>query len=89
MGRVLVHGAKVAEGRIVSLDVQLGGLPRRAIDRDTAIRWMRDMHSFVPMRGGRPAPALVLAEIEGDDGPAWFIRADTAQEPADQLPPLG
>ena len=27
MGRVLVHGAKVAEGRIVSLDVQLGGLP--------------------------------------------------------------
>jgi hypothetical protein len=86
MGRVLVHGGKVAEGRITSLEVQLGALPRRTIDRETAIRWLRDMHSLVAVSGGRPCNALQLVELDGDEGPAWFIRTDNAAEAEDRLP---
>ena len=86
MGRVVVHGAKVEGTQVRSLDVQLGALPRRTITRDTAIRWMRDAHSFLPSVRGRLLPALQLVEVEGDEGVAWFIRTDNAAEAADQLP---
>lgn len=83
MGRVLVHGGSVVDGRIQSLQVKLGALPRRTIDRDTAVAWMKDMHSFLPVVGGAPGPALLL--VEGDDGEA-YIRADASPESADALP---
>lgn len=89
MGRVLVHGATLQDGRISSMEVQLGSLPRRTIDRDTAVRWMRDLHSFVPVTQGKPGAALQLVELDAEDGPAWFIRTDNAAEPADRLPNFG
>lgn len=86
MGRVVVHSAKVEGALVRSLDVQLGSLPRRTIDRDTAIRWMRDAHSFLPSVQGRTLPALQLVEVEGDEGVSWFIRTDNAAEASDKLP---
>ena len=82
MGRVWVKAADVREGKIERLEVRLGSLPARVIDRDTAVSWMRDMHSFI---AGDTGPALQLVEV--DDG-AWFIRTDNAAVAEDALPAL-
>lgn len=85
MGDVLVTGGRVSDGKIEQLDVQLHGLPARSVDRDTALAWMKDGHSFVPLHKGQRLTALQLVEV-GDD---HFIRADNAPEAADTLPDLG
>ncbi|MCB9677004.1 MAG: hypothetical protein H6737_17945 [Alphaproteobacteria bacterium] len=84
MADVLVTGGTVSDGRIASLDVKLHGLGARTLDRDTALAWMRDGHSLVPVRKGARLPNLQLVEV-GDD---HFIRADTAKESSDSLPEL-
>jgi len=83
MGDVLVKAGTLSEGRITSLVVGLPRLPDRTLDRDTAIRWMRDGHSFVPVQGGARLRALQLVEV----GDGHVIRDD--HEPVDQdaLPP--
>jgi hypothetical protein len=88
MARVLVHGATLKGGLITSLQVQLGSLPRRTIDRATAIAWLRDMHSFIPVQGGRELAALQLVEVPGEDEPAHFVRIDNKAEASDLLPKL-
>ena len=84
MAEVYVKGATVAGDRVERLLIGLDRLPDRTIDRDTAIRWMKDGHSFVPMIDGRRAPALML--VEADE--ALAIRTDTAPVDADLLPAL-
>ena len=86
MARVEVTAGTLAEGKIKSLDVQLSGLPNRTIDRDQALSWMKDGHSFIPVVQGRPLPALQLVEVIAGDEVSHFIRADTAKESADSLP---
>ena len=89
MARVEVYGGSVQDGRLVNLQVQLGRLPKRTIDRDTAIAWMKDMHSFVPVVGGRDLPALQLVEIADDEeNLSHFIRTDNEAVGADTLPDL-
>ncbi len=85
MARVNVLSAVVADGRIQSLEVQLGKLPKRKIDRDTAIAWMRDQHSLIPLRGGVAGRALQLLAIDNDDETAWFIRDDHELNASDEL----
>ena len=58
MGDVLVRNGTVNDGTIATLEVSLHGLPDRSIDRDTAIAWMKDGHSFIPVVGGVRKPAL-------------------------------
>ena len=82
MGDVLVKAGTVADGRITSLVVGLARLPDRTIDRDTAIRWMKDGHSFVPVRGAARLPALQLVEA----GEGHFIRDDHEAVDQDTLP---
>lgn len=84
MADVLVKKAVVKEGRIESLDVGLYGLPDRTIDRDTAVGWMRDGHSMIPVRGGARLHALQLVEVGDDD--LLFIRHDNAKVAEDSLP---
>ncbi len=84
MADVRVLGAKVAGGRIEALRVSFHGLPARTIDRDLAVRWMKDGHSLVPVVAGRRAPALQLVEV-GED---WFVRTDHAPDASDRLPDL-
>jgi hypothetical protein len=89
MGRVVVHAAELVDGRISRMRVALGALPARVIDRETAIRWMRDGHTFLPHAQGALGAALQLVEIESDDGTyARFIRDDHESTPADALPKL-
>ncbi len=82
MAQVLVKGAVVEDGRIASLDVGFHGLPDRTVDRDTAIRWMRDGHSLLLARGDERGRALQLVEA-GDE---LFIRDDNAPVPEDRVP---
>lgn len=85
MGDVVVKGGRIRGGRIETLRVHLHNLPERTIDRDTALAWMRDGHSLIPVLGGRRGPALQLVEV-GDD--ARYIRTDNAATPEDALPDL-
>lgn len=85
MGDVLIKGGSLEGERITELRVHLHNLPERVIDRDTAMRWMRDGHSMIPLIGGERGPALQLVEA-GDD--ELFIRADTAKVATDSLPEL-
>lgn len=78
MGRVFVRGAEIQDGRIQSMKVAFGNLPERVIDRETALQWMKDSHSFLPPEG----PALLLVEV----GEELFIRADSSAEAADSMP---
>ncbi len=89
MGDVLVKKGTVSDGRIAKLEVELHGLGTRIIDRDTALAWMKDGHSLVPVVGGQRGTALQLVELPGDE-PAWSIRTDNAPEGSDtlgELPP--
>ena len=83
MGDVLVKKGSISEGRITSLTVGFDGLPDREIDRATALRWMRDGHSFVPLLGGRRGQTLLLVEADED---TVVIRTDSAKEAQDSLP---
>ena len=85
MGDVLVKAATMAGDKVEQLSVDLHGLPSRTIDRDTAIAWMRDGHSLVPVVQGHRLAALQLVTI-GDD--AHAIRTDNQPEDADVLPDL-
>jgi hypothetical protein len=84
MGDVLVKRASVAQGKVQRLEVHLHGLPSRVIDRDTALAWMRDGHSLVPVVNGRRLPALQLVE-SGDE---HVIRVDHRATDTDLLPEL-
>ena len=88
MGLVRVHGADLDGGRIRALRVKIHGLPPRTIDRDTAIHWMREGHSLVPVVGGVDGTALQLVEVAEGDDVARFVRADNAPTAADALPAL-
>jgi len=86
MARIEVTGGALSDGRIEKLMIQLSGLPDRTLTREQAVAWMRDGHSFIPVRDGRELPALQLVEIANGDDVARFIRADTVAEPHDSLP---
>ena len=88
MGHVRVISASVKDGVIDTLGVELLGLGARTLDRDTAIAWMKDGHSFVPVVGGNEGPALQLVSIEEGDSIVYAVRTDNALTPTDLLPEL-
>lgn len=82
MGDVLVKSGAVEGGRITRLSVSLHGLGDRDLDRDAALKLMRDGHSFIPMVAGKRGPVMQVVEV--DD--AFFMRGDTALSAEDSLP---
>jgi hypothetical protein len=74
----------MADGKIDKLAIELHGLPARVIDRDQALAWMKDGHSFIPVVAGDRLPALQLVEV----GEGHAIRTDNQAEDADALPDL-
>ena len=86
MARVEVTAGSVSDGKIKNLKVHLSGLPGREIDREQALSWMRDGHSFIPVVDGSDLPALQLVEVVDGGEALHFIRADTQRESADSLP---
>lgn len=81
MARVEVHSVKMNEDRIESMTVKFHNLDSRTIDRATALSWMKDGHSFIPVVDGQDRPALQRVEAEGD----WFIRTDNQPTGADAV----
>lgn len=84
MGDILVRGGTIKDGRIDALKVDLHGLPQRTIDRATALAWLKDGHSFVPVRGTQRLTALQLVEVDDE----LVIRTDNAAVAEDALPDL-
>ncbi len=82
MARVLVHGADLNGAHTSALRVSMHGLPARTIDRDEAVRWLRDGHSFIVARSDI---AVQLVDLSSDEGPAWALRTDNEKQPADRL----
>ncbi len=80
MARIHVHGADLDGDTIKNIRVSMHNLPSRTIDRDTAVRWARDGHSFITRAG----KAVQVVEIPGDDI-TWVLRLDNAASPADDL----
>lgn len=87
MGDVLVSAGELVDGKIDKLSVQLHKLSDRVVTRDTAIAWMRDGHSLIPIVNGKRQSALQLIELDGDE-PSFFIRHDNQQTSEDSLPEL-
>ena len=81
MARVEIHNVTMAENQIASLNVKLFNLEARTIDRDTAIQWLKDGHSFIPVKDGAAQPALQLVEV----GDGVFIRPDSKADQADAV----
>jgi len=86
MARVEVHGATLADGVVETLKVKCHNLPAQTIDKNTAIAWMRDGHSFIPIVNGTELHALQL--VDGEDGTPQFIRHDNIPGSTDSLPEL-
>lgn len=83
MGRVIVHGVDMADDRLERLRVQLGTLPERVIDRDTAIAWMKDGHSFLPKTGQGLGRRWQL--VEAGEPTELYVRDDHEATPADAV----
>ena len=81
MADVLVRSATLSEGRIQKLDVAFHGLPSRTIDRDTALAWLKDGHSLVPVVGGQRGVRLQLVEA----GEELVIRTDNEAVAEDRV----
>ena len=84
MADVMVKAATLSEGRIQSMTVGFHGLPDREIDRDTALAWMKDGHSLIPVRAGRRLHALQLVEVDEQH----VIRHDNVPSDEDAVPEL-
>ena len=81
MARIEVHTVSMDGDKVEKLGVKLFRLGEREIDRQTAVQWMKDGHSFIPQVNGDDAPALQLVDVEGE----FFIRSDIATEAQDSV----
>jgi hypothetical protein len=84
MARVEVLSAEMKDERVETLVVNLHNLGERSLDRQTAIQWMRDGHSFIPKGKEGLLPALQLCEVDQES----YIRNDHQAIAADDLPQL-
>jgi len=85
MADIDVLSSEVRGDRLHALEVCFQNASPRKIDRDTAIHWLREGHSLVPVSGhghhvhrGR---ALHLVEVDG----APYVRTDTRPIAADSI----
>lgn len=89
MADIHVLAAQVHDGRVRSLTVRFPNAPSRTIDRDTALRWLAEGHSLIPVQGHghevHRGPAVELVEV--DEAP--YLRTDTRRVPADKIAGLG
>ncbi|HNC97513.1 MAG TPA: hypothetical protein PKY30_19555 [Myxococcota bacterium] len=86
MADIDVVGAEVKEGRLNSLSVRFKGNLARKIDRDTALDWLAQGHSLIPVsgHGHHVSRGRALERVEVDGQP--WIRCDFLLEAADHVP---
>lgn len=86
MADIDVLSAELRGNRLHSLQVCFKNASPRTIDRDTAVLWLREGHSLVPVSGHghhvHRGHALQLVEVDG----AEFVRGDTRLVAADDVP---
>ena len=85
MADVEVYGAEPAHGRVKTLRVRFKNADERTIDRDTAVRWLKDGHALTtyagPAHHGTRGAGIVLVEVDDES----YLRTDTAPTAADDL----
>ena len=81
MARIEVCSVSMSDDKIETMEVKLVRLGDRVIDRDTAVRWMKDGHSFIPQKDGDDGPALRLVEVEGE----YYIRRNLDEIASDDV----
>ncbi len=85
MADVEVYAAEPAHGRVQKLTVRFKNAAPRAIDRDTALAWLRDGHSLItyagPAHHGHRGYAIERVEVDGE----VYLRTDTQPVAEDHL----
>ncbi len=84
MARILVTAADLSSGQLARVSVEMHGLPKRTVDRDTVLSWLRDGHSLIPSVQGKPLGSLTIVDVDG----TAYVRCDGNVEAADRLPAL-
>lgn len=89
MADIHLLAADVHDGRVRSLTVRFPNARSRVIDRETALHWLAEGHSIIPVHGHghdlRRGPALERVEV--DEAP--YLRTDTRLVAADEIAGLG
>lgn len=85
MADIEVLKADIQGGKLSSLELRFKGTEARRIDRDTALAWLRDGHSFVPVAGHgyhvTRGAGIERVEVDG----AEYLRTDTKLVAADEI----
>ena len=85
MADIDVLQADLTSGRVHSLTVCFKNASPRAIDRETALRWLKEGHSLIPVSGHghhvTRGHALHRVEVDGAD----YVRTDTKAVAADDV----
>jgi hypothetical protein len=85
MAYIDVLSADVKSGRLQALTICFKNASPRTIDRETALGWLREGHSMLPVHGHghdvHRGAALERVEVDGVD----FIRTDTRAVAADDV----
>lgn len=85
MADIDVLSADIQGGRLSRLKIRFKGNLLREIDRDTALDWLYQGHSLIPVAGHghhvSRAACLERVEVDGE----WFVRSDTRKVAEDAV----
>lgn len=85
MADIDVLSADIQGGRLSKLKIRFKGNLSREIDRDTALDWLYQGHSLIPVAGHghhvSRAACLERVEVDGE----WFVRTDTQKINQDEI----
>lgn len=85
MADIDILAADLRDGRVQSLTVRFKNAAPRKIDRATALHWLAEGHSLIPVsgHGHEVHRGHCLERVELGD--TFFLRTDTAGVAADQV----
>jgi hypothetical protein len=85
MADIEVLKADMQGGRLTSLETRFKGTEPRRIDRATALLWLREGHSLIPVAGHghdlHRGGAIEGIEVDGE----VYLRTDTKPVAADEV----
>ena len=85
MADIEVTAATVQAGRVQSLQVQFKRSAARTIDRTTALGWLREGHTLIPISGHgyhvHRGGAIERVEVDGEE----YLRTDTRAVAEDEI----
>lgn len=85
MADIEVLSADIQGGRVSRIKLRFKGNLLREIDRDTALDWLYQGHSLIPVGGHghhvHRAPAIERVEVDG----GYYLRTDTQKIAQDEI----